>query len=233
MPAKTWVVGEEVLAPDFNTYVQQQVIAGFSTTAARTAGLASPVRGQASYIASNDANEGPEFWDGIAWRKAWNMPWGIISTLSYGAADMAVVGGETPLHGNAVNEAITRPPGRYTKFGINLTVSAPATPGAAVYWRVYFAGIQKYLWQMTHIGASSLSVTTPPIVLPSQQPTSAPVGWTVQLASGGATTIASSSFQPTYTWVEDCGPAPAAPAAKPGEDTDEPRPRPRRKVQRS
>lgn len=37
MPQKTWVVGEEVLAADFNTYVQNQVVARFPTVAARDA----------------------------------------------------------------------------------------------------------------------------------------------------------------------------------------------------
>jgi hypothetical protein len=79
MPNKTWAVGEEVLAPDFNTYVQQQVIAQFPTVAARNTGIASPVGGQASYVDAGDATEGPEFWNGVAWRKAWSMPWGTVA----------------------------------------------------------------------------------------------------------------------------------------------------------
>lgn len=42
MPTKTWVVGEEVLAADFNTYVQQQVVPTFSNTAARDAWTSPP-----------------------------------------------------------------------------------------------------------------------------------------------------------------------------------------------
>jgi hypothetical protein len=37
MPQKTWVVGEEVLATDFNTYVQKQVVPTFASVAARDA----------------------------------------------------------------------------------------------------------------------------------------------------------------------------------------------------
>jgi hypothetical protein len=42
MPQKVWVVGEEVLAADFNLYVQQQVVASFPTTAARDAWSSPP-----------------------------------------------------------------------------------------------------------------------------------------------------------------------------------------------
>lgn len=37
MPQKTWVVGEETLAADFNLFVQQQVVARFASVAARDA----------------------------------------------------------------------------------------------------------------------------------------------------------------------------------------------------
>lgn len=46
MPTKTWAVGEEVLAADFNTYVQRQVVPTFASAAARNAAMASPAVGQ-------------------------------------------------------------------------------------------------------------------------------------------------------------------------------------------
>jgi hypothetical protein len=82
MPSKVWVVGEEVLAPDFNTYVQQQVVAQFPTTAARGSGIASPVAGQGSYLDTGNETEGIEFWNGAAWRRPWNMPWGEVGRNS-------------------------------------------------------------------------------------------------------------------------------------------------------
>jgi hypothetical protein len=42
MPQKSWVVGEQVLAADFNTYVQTQVVAQFATVAARDAWSSPP-----------------------------------------------------------------------------------------------------------------------------------------------------------------------------------------------
>jgi hypothetical protein len=64
MPYKIWVPGEEVLAADFNAYVQQQVIATFPTAAARNAAITSPVEGMVTWI--NDTNR-LEVFNGVAW----------------------------------------------------------------------------------------------------------------------------------------------------------------------
>jgi hypothetical protein len=53
-----------VLAADFNTMVQQQVVATFANAAARTAAISAPVPGMVTYRA--DANM-HEFWTGTAW----------------------------------------------------------------------------------------------------------------------------------------------------------------------
>lgn len=50
MPSKVWVAGEEVLAADWNTYVQEQVVATFANAAQRTAQLPTPKEGQLSYL---------------------------------------------------------------------------------------------------------------------------------------------------------------------------------------
>jgi hypothetical protein len=45
MPQKTWVVGEEVLAADFNSYIQNQTIPAFTGTAQRDSQWATPPNG--------------------------------------------------------------------------------------------------------------------------------------------------------------------------------------------
>lgn len=45
MPQKSWAVGEEVLAADFNTYAQNQVVPQFTTTAQRDSQWSSPPNG--------------------------------------------------------------------------------------------------------------------------------------------------------------------------------------------
>jgi hypothetical protein len=51
MPTKTWAVGEEVLAADFNAYVQRQVVATFANAAARNTALPSPTVGMVVHLA--------------------------------------------------------------------------------------------------------------------------------------------------------------------------------------
>lgn len=43
MPQKTWAVGEEVLAADFNSFLQQQVVATFPNTVTRDLWAAPPI----------------------------------------------------------------------------------------------------------------------------------------------------------------------------------------------
>lgn len=64
MPTKTWVVGEEVLAADFNTFVQKQVVATFANSAARTAALPAPTAGMQTWL---DDVKRMEVWDGAKW----------------------------------------------------------------------------------------------------------------------------------------------------------------------
>lgn len=50
MPTKTWAVGEEALAADMNTYVQQQVVPTFPNAAARDTAMPAPLEGQLSVL---------------------------------------------------------------------------------------------------------------------------------------------------------------------------------------
>lgn len=50
MPTKTWAQGEDVLAADFNTHVQKQVIATFATSTARDAAITTPSEGMACFL---------------------------------------------------------------------------------------------------------------------------------------------------------------------------------------
>jgi len=65
MPFKTWSVGEEVLASDFNPYLQQQVVARFASAAARSAAITSPVLNQVTSL--DTVPGGVDYWNGSAW----------------------------------------------------------------------------------------------------------------------------------------------------------------------
>src|SRR5215467_3183579 len=64
MPFNVWAVGEEVLASDFNPYVQEQVIATFANAAARDASIVSPKAGQHAWLTSTQTLT---VFDGAAW----------------------------------------------------------------------------------------------------------------------------------------------------------------------
>jgi hypothetical protein len=69
MPQKSWAVGEEVLATDFNTYMQNQVIPQFTGTAQRDSQWASPPTG--ALCVTTDTN--------TVWQRAaggWFKPYG-------------------------------------------------------------------------------------------------------------------------------------------------------------
>jgi hypothetical protein len=49
----------------------------FTTQALATTAIPSPVDGQAYYLNSGTATEGPLWWNGSAYRLPWSMPWGV------------------------------------------------------------------------------------------------------------------------------------------------------------
>lgn len=73
-------MGEEVLAADFNTFVQDQVVATFPNAAARSTALPSPKIGQLSYL--TDVKRLEEYTDKSGtpgWYRPWGTPWGNIT----------------------------------------------------------------------------------------------------------------------------------------------------------
>jgi hypothetical protein len=65
MPFKVWSIGEEVLAADFNNYVQSQVVSRFASAAARTAAITAPTLNQ---LTMRDDRPGfIDRWSGTAW----------------------------------------------------------------------------------------------------------------------------------------------------------------------
>lgn len=73
MPQKTWLVGEEVLAVDFNGYLQQQVVAVFPNAAARTTQWPTPPNGAMSVLTDTNPRTLWTF-DGTAWVQIWPRP---------------------------------------------------------------------------------------------------------------------------------------------------------------
>jgi len=57
----------------------------FTTAALAATAIPSPVDGQAYYLNTNTTTEGPQYWNGSAYRLPWNMPWGYVGESVVGA----------------------------------------------------------------------------------------------------------------------------------------------------
>jgi uncharacterized membrane protein YraQ (UPF0718 family) len=65
MTLKTWAIGDVLTAADLNTYVSQQVVGTFGSSAIRATAIATAVGGQVSYLTDRDRIE---HWDGATWQ---------------------------------------------------------------------------------------------------------------------------------------------------------------------
>jgi hypothetical protein len=65
MTLKTWAIGDVLTAADLNTYVSQQVVGTFGSSAVRATAIATAVNGQVSYLTDRDRIE---HWDGATWQ---------------------------------------------------------------------------------------------------------------------------------------------------------------------
>jgi len=77
---KLFTAGAVLTASDLNNYCQEQSVMYFANTAARDAAISGAALedGMTCYIGSNDANEGIWTYNGSAWRRPWNTPWGAV-----------------------------------------------------------------------------------------------------------------------------------------------------------
>ena len=130
MPQKTWAVGEEVLAADFNAYVQDQVVPQFPTSAARDAEWAAPPNG--ALCVTTDSNT---LWQRVA--GAWYAGQGLLGhALSAYDTNFASGVAVIDITGLAVGP-IQVPPGRTIKATLQIGQATMQTgPLAPMYVRI-------------------------------------------------------------------------------------------------
>lgn len=79
----------------------------FTTAALASTAIPSPVDGQAYYLNTGTATEGPQYWNGSAYRPPWNMPWGVVGraliTGSTSATTAVTVTGSTITYTQVAN----------------------------------------------------------------------------------------------------------------------------------
>jgi hypothetical protein len=140
MSYKTWVSGEVLTASDLNTYLMQQSVPNFATTAERDAAIASPAEGQFCYVADQDAffvYNGSWIGYDNTW-KSWTPTWanvtkgtGATETYAYMRLGKLVIahGSLTLGTGGAVSGSVT-----VTMPIATSTSSISTTAGAAFFF---------------------------------------------------------------------------------------------------
>lgn len=106
MPQKSWAVGEEVLAADFNAYVQNQAVPQFTTTAQRDAQWAAPPNG--AFCVTVDT--------GTVWQRftgLWYKPYGVLHRGALAGSVSGIGTGGTDL---TVSPAIAVPANRRVRI---------------------------------------------------------------------------------------------------------------------
>lgn len=119
MPYKTWVVGEEVLAADFNTFVQQQTVASMPNAAGRDTDITAPQEGQLCYL--RDVNR-LQVYDGTVWTTAGAT---VVAYVEVTANQVGIATTITDLTG-LTTAALTIPAGRRLQVAAEVTFNKAA-----------------------------------------------------------------------------------------------------------
>ena len=156
MPFKVWAIGEEVLAADFQAFVQNQVVATFPSAAARDAAITTPLDGQCCYL--QDSHTFQIYRAGI-WT-APSIPRGIVATGPSVSAPGtgAVLPLNSALSGTAswlAGNTITVPVGAGGLYEINLSVTFTTTSVAAVGFAIRNSAAADYAPTMYLLGLTT------------------------------------------------------------------------------
>jgi len=125
MPFKVWAVGEEVLAADFNDYIQEQVVATFPNAAARDAAIIAPTTGQMVYII--DIAQ-VQLYDGAAWQPLQRGQMRVLYENIRTTNSPAIGATETVVAGPSFTFTPRAGVQYYCRFGYRIGVSASLFP---------------------------------------------------------------------------------------------------------
>jgi hypothetical protein len=214
---KTWAALEEVTAANFNTYLRDNSIPQFASSAARSAAIVSPVVGTFSYLADTGTID-VYYGATTGWRPVWARPWGLVPATSGGTNSLAYRTGLSVDYSTSAGTDVAVTNGSITinavanrLYRCTLTALTMATDGSGI----------------GHIVVDNGSGTTRARSenwLNIGQPQSATLEFVVTFASSGsqifrAMTRRGTGFSNRLVigdmglWVEDIGPATTTPPA--------------------
>lgn len=131
----------------------------FATQALATTAIPSPVDGQGYYQNTNTSAEGPTYWNGSAWRKPWNMPWGLVA--SYGNIGSVTTGTHTTMQDGSVPLTLTTTTVTNRIYRVNMEHQHYASGGAnAITRRLVIGGVTQRDYNMLNIAQFVLASCT-------------------------------------------------------------------------
>jgi len=194
MPTKTWVVGEEVLAADFNTMVQRQVVATFPNAAGRTAAIAAPAAGMVTYLTDLQALQ---VYNGTAWK---SVPGGVLGEFEYTVDSGGV--GATPAASVMIVTANVPASGHRIRASANVLMNHTAGAGTQMHAAVYMDGA---IWHQataySPVAGTFITLTPSRIMSPGAGSHT----WQVYVWIDTGTAVIKASVTPCHLVVEDLG----------------------------
>jgi len=198
------------LAPITSLWAQQstaRTMGRYATPTARTnawnASAQPLAKGTGSYLSTAAETEGPEWYDGTAWRKPWNMPWGLqargISTFAGG--------GLQPMQDVVVTPSFPTLTGRRLKVSCLINVTNGGAQGQIT--QQITDGANSAVQQAGYTVPANFSV-----VLFTFYEINAGTGNAVfkgRCGSNAPFALAGSTSQISYILVEDVGPVVGSP----------------------
>lgn len=193
MPQKTWAVGEEVLAADFNTYMQNQVVPAFTGTAQRDTQWISPPDGAMCVTVDT----------GTRWQRVGSTWYRPNSTLARVVASAQVTGIGTGGYDLTSTSAIAIPAGRRIAVVAHLNFSGS---GGGVYTAAKMDGTV----QTSRIAQINTLSPTAGEILEGQCPLTPSAGshtFTISIVGVGGTVTLEGAADPGWYEIRDLGAA--------------------------
>ena len=193
------------IASQWSQEISHRIVGRYASPAARTtawqAPNPTPAKGTPSYLGTGDAAEGPEFFNGVSWRKPWSMPWGVVGWArnttgggSYGTTMTDIPG--MLVTWTAVAQRLYRATVCLQANGV--------TTGSVIAVLADAANVQ---YNQCNVSQQPVAAATELTFVTLFSPAAGPLSLKARLGtSAGVTTLQSSATIPALIVVEDAGP---------------------------